>query len=710
MRSARQSAIRLLQLMMVASVVLPLVLFAFAAWLNYRHELSVADDRIERSLDIIHEHTLKVFQTVERTIAEVNEIVRGMPDEEIREQQPRLHERIKRIVDALPQLRAIFLIDWDGQPLLSSQFVQVPGNLRSRERSFFNVHVDRDVGTYISEVVQPRLAAFGSPFFVLSRRRPSEEGTFNGVVAVAVVPQYFEEFYALIGRSPGELYALIRADGRLLARHPQAPDRLRAAGPGLEAALAQGQERAIRTGRSQVDGVERRVGYRKLEGFPVFAIAGIDTAAIQGEWTATMASHLVFGLPATLFILLILAIALRRTRRLHDEAERRETAEAALRQAQRLEAIGHLTGGVAHDFNNLLMIVSGSAERLHRDLTSEKHKRLLDMIMNATSRGESLTRQLLAFSRRQMLTPAVIDLTQRLPELKDMLSRSLRDDIAIEVVVPDESCAVKADPSELELAMLNLAVNARDAMPNGGTLRITVKPAALEGKAVEEGLSGDFVAIYIEDTGSGISPDILPHVFEPFFTTKDVGKGTGLGLSQVYGFAKQSGGAATVTSTVGRGTAITLYLPRTQELPAPSLARMELEAAPRRAGTVLVVEDNPEVAEVATAYFQQLGYMVKQVAGAREALELIGNDPKIDLVFSDIVMPGGMNGLELGHAIRQRYPAMPVLLATGYSDSVREAVAQGFIVLQKPFALAALEQALREARTSRIEPVPGIAG
>jgi two-component system NtrC family sensor kinase len=247
-------------------------------------------------------------------------------------------------------------------------------------------------------------------------------------------------------------------------------------------------------------------------------------------------------------------------------------------------------------------------------------------------------------------------------------------------------------------------------MPSGGTLRITVKPVTLEGKAVEEGLSGDFVAICVEDTGSGISPDILPHVFEPFFTTKDVGKGTGLGLSQVYGFAKQSGGTASVTSTVGRGTAITLYLPRTQELPAPSLARMEPEAAPRRVGTVLVVEDSPEVAEVATAYFQQLGYMVKQVAGAREALELIGNDPKIDLVFSDIVMPGGMNGLDLGHAIRQRYPAMPVLLATGYSDSVREAVAQGFIVLQKPFALAALEQALREARTPRVEPAPGIAG
>jgi two-component system NtrC family sensor kinase len=200
-------------------------------------------------------------------------------------------------------------------------------------------------------------------------------------------------------------------------------------------------------------------------------------------------------------------------------------------------------------------------------------------------------------------------------------------------------------------------------------------------------------------------------VFEPFFTTKDVGKGTGLGLSQVYGFAKQSGGAATVASTVGRGTVITLYLPRTQELPAPSVAPTEREAAPRRAGTVLMVEDSPEVAEVAAAYFQQLGYMVKQVAGGNEALELFGKDPKIDLVFSDVVMPGGMNGLELGQAIRERYPATPVLLATGYSEGVRDALQQGFVVLQKPFDLAALEQALREARAhTAAEPATRAAG
>ena len=697
--------------MMVASVVLPVVLFAFAAWLNYRHEYAVADDRIERSLDILHEHTLKVFQTVERAIAEVNEIVRGMSDDDIRRDQLHLHERLKHIVDALPQVRAIFLIDRDGRPLVSSQLRRIPSDFNSRERSFFNVHVGGDVGTYVSDVLTPRLTGLSTPFFVLSRRRSSADGTFNGVVAIAVLPQYFEEFYALIGRSPGSLYALLRADGRFLARYPERPDRGLQPGSALHTMIAQGQERSIRTiPQSQVDAVERRVGHRKLEGFPVYVVAGIDSSAIRTEWIATMASHLVFGLPATLFLFLIIGVALRRTRRLYAEAERREAAEAALRQAQRLEAIGQLTGGVAHDFNNLLMIVSGSVQRLRRDLTAEKHTRLLDMITNATNRGESLTRQLLAFSRRQMLTPAVIDVAERLPELKDMLSRSLRDDITVEVVVPDQSCAVKVDPSELELALLNLAVNARDAMPNGGALSITAKPVVLKGKAAEEGLSGEFVAIRLADTGSGIPADILPHVFEPFFTTKEVGKGTGLGLSQVYGFAKQSGGTATITSTVGRGTIITLYLPRTQELPAPSIARIEPEAAPHRAGTVLVVEDSPEVAEVATAYFQQLGYMVKQVANAHEALELLANDPKINLVFSDILMPGGMNGLELGHTIRRLYPTTPVLLATGYSDSARDAVQQGFVVLHKPFELAGLEQGLREARTWKVEPAPRMAG
>ena len=709
MRSARQSAIRLLQLMMVASVVLPAVLFVFASWLSYRHEQAVADDRIERTLDIVHEHALKVFQTGERAIAEVEEVIREMPDGAIAADQQRLHDRLSKIVDAMPQFQAIAVADRNGKVLASSTLAPVANDVSMADRAYFRSHAAGAEGTLVSETLVPRWGGLRNPFFTLSRRRASPDASFNGVISVAILPRYFEEFYALIGRSPSDLYALVRSDGSFLARYPPRGDGARPLDPStvLRVSIARGLERALYTvPQSQTDALERRVGYRKLTAFPVYVVTGIESSAIRAEWLATMASHLVFGLPATLLLFIIIGVALKRTRKLHEEADRREAAEDALRQAQHLKAIGQLTGGVAHDFNNLLMIISGSVQRLRRDPTGEKNARLLDMIANATSRGESLTRQLLAFSRRQTLTPAVIDLGERLPELRDMLNRSLRGDIAITVVVPDKSCAVKVDPSELELALLNLAVNARDAMPNGGALGITAEPVVLKGKAVEEGLRGEFVAIRVADTGVGIPPDVLPHVFEPFFTTKEVGKGTGLGLSQVYGFAKQSGGTATITSAVGRGTVITLYLPRTHELPAPAVAPAAPETAHERAGTVLVVEDNAEVAEVTSVYFQQLGYMVKQVANAHEALELLGNDRKINLVFSDILMPGGMNGLELGHAIGRLYPALPVLLASGYSSSARDAVSQGFIVLQKPFDLAALEKGLREARRWKVDPNP----
>ena len=237
-----------------------------------------------------------------------------MSDDDIRRDQLHLHERVKHIVDALPQVRAIFLIDRDGRPLVSSQLRRIPSDFDARERSFFNVHVAGDVGTYVSDVLTPRLTGLNTPFFVLSRRRPSADGTFNGVVAIAVLPQYFEEFYALIGRSPGSLYALLRADGRFLARYPERPDPGLRPGSALHTVIAEGRERSIRTiPQSQIDAVERRVGHRKLEGFPVYVVAGIDSSAIRAEWIATMASHLVFGLPATLFLFLIIGVALRRT-------------------------------------------------------------------------------------------------------------------------------------------------------------------------------------------------------------------------------------------------------------------------------------------------------------------------------------------------------------------------------------------------------------
>src|ERR1700685_4386657 len=357
----------------------------------------------------------------------------------------------------------------------------------------------------------------------------------------------------------------------------------------------------------------------------------------------------------------------------------------------------------------------GAATPSHRPIDRRRRPRLQQSLDDRQRQRAAVApphqgRQADPFSRRQTLQPSVIDLAELLPEIKDMLSRSLRGDIDIRVGVPRRSCFVKVDPSELELALLNLAFNARDAMPSGGTLTITAKPVVLRGKAAQEGLAGDFVAIRVADTGSGIPAEVLPRVFEPFFTTKDVGKGTGLGLSQVYGSARQSGGAATIVSSARRGTVVSLFLPRTWEAAARPQELSAVVGAERHAGTVLLVEDNAEVAGVGKAYFEELGYTVKQAASAQAGLEFVERDRDIDLVFSDILMPGGMNGLELADAIRRRFPDIVVLLTTGYSSSAQDAVRQGFAVLQKPYDIAALDRALREAQRAEAPKPQAVVG
>jgi two-component system NtrC family sensor kinase len=673
MSTARESAVRLLKLMMVASLVLPAALFVYASWGDYDYGYAAADERINRSLDVLQEQALKVFQTVDRIFPEVDEVVRGMSDDQILAARSNLAPRLQRIVGVMPQAKAIVLIGRDGRILASSDPDAAQANADLSGRDYFSAQAGSDAGTFVGDIRKagPQDGAgqdAASEVFDVSRRLNSPDGAFRGVIAVTVRPRYFDDFYAMIQQSPGNFYALARADGMLLARYPVGNLHLRqlSSNSTLRRSIAQGLTGALfSASSSEMDGLNRRIGFRKLPGYPVYALAGTETTAIRAEWFAMMGAHLIFGLPVTLLLFLTLWIALRRTQRLHDEAERREMAEDALRQAQRLEAIGQLTGGVAHDFNNLLMIVSGTVQRLRRQIAGDKERQLLDTITTATERGESLTRQLLAFSRRQMLQPSVIDLTERLPEMKDMLSRSLRGDIAIRVGVPRRPCTVKVDPSELELALLNLAFNARDAMPSGGTLTITAKPVLMRGKASEEGLSGEFVAIRVADTGTGIPPDVLPRVFEPFFTTKEVGKGTGLGLSQVYGFARQSGGAASITTSTRRGTAVTLFLPRTWEAPAQPRPHVAATGVAPAAGTVLVVEDNAEVAEVSQAYFEQLGYQVRHASSAQAGLDSMEREDDVDLVFSDILMPGGMNGLEMADAMRRRFPEIPVLLTTG---------------------------------------------
>jgi two-component system NtrC family sensor kinase len=698
MDTAQASAIRSLRLAMVAAFVLPVILFSFLAVTDYRHIHRVADERLERTVNILQEHALKVFETIERGIAETNEIVRGMSDDEIVAEEARLHERLRQLTQS-PQFKSLWVFDRNGRALVNSLAYPQPAGLNFSDRDYFQAHKGNNGDIFVGEVLRPRAPYPGEDFFSVSRARPSPDGAFRGVVQLSIRPSYFEQFFDKLQSSYSGAYAsLVRADGALLARHPSlGPDPSQPVTTPLTEAMRNNPWGGFTTRVSAADGIERRLAWRKLPDLPVFVLAGTETGAIRAEWLTGMAGYLAFGLPVTALLLAAIWVALERTRKLYEEEGRRAAAEGALRQAQRMEAIGQLTGGVAHDFNNILMIVKGNVHRLRRELSEPKLVRKLDMIETASQRGENLVRQLLTFSRKQNLSPATIDLAGRVRDFRSLLAPSLRGDIEIRIDVPETVAPVRVDQSELELAVLNLAVNARDAMPNGGVIEISVRPVRLRGDAAHDKLEGDFVALSIGDTGCGIPSETIAKIFEPFFTTKEVGKGTGLGLSQVYGFAKQSGGTVTVASRAGQGAVFTLYLPRSPEQPQrPAPVRIG-DAAPVDAGAVLVVEDNTEVADIATALLNELGYQVTRVASAQTALEVLRAGEQFDLVFSDVVMPGGMNGVELAHQIGKEYPGLPVVLTTGYYNAVDKPLPRGMPVVRKPYDIAELKKALQAA-------------
>jgi signal transduction histidine kinase len=366
--------------------------------------------------------------------------------------------------------------------------------------------------------------------------------------------------------------------------------------------------------------------------------------------------------------------------RLRAETVERERLEETLRQAFKLQAVGRLAGGVAHHFNNLLTVILGNLDIVQRrDLDPAARGKHLTAATGAAERAAKVTRQLLTFSGRQQLRPELFEPDALLPDLATLILGSLGAKVTIDVAFPPGLWPIMVDTAELELAVLNLCVNARDAMPNGGHLRVSAGNRTIRDERL--GIDGSYLVIEVADTGSGIPPELLSKVCEPFFTTKDVGVGTGLGLSHVHGFAEQSGGAVDIESEVGLGTTIRLYLP----VLAGAKVRAGEIAAYVRLATILVVEDDIEVAEIAVATLANYGYDVRTAYRAQAALDLLRRGEKIDLVFSDIVMPGEMDGVELAAEITQHYPGLPMLLTTGYSDACSDAEAQGFQIIGKPY-------------------------
>ncbi len=690
---------------------------AVAATISYRQSEAEARDRLQRNLGTVYEHALKVLETIELSSRYVDEMLDNVSDEDIRVSEPGFNRRLRALTDTLPQLADIWVVSAEGRPLVSGTVFPIPRQLDLSDREYFRAHKSNaSTSLLVSEVVRSRATnERGQPrFFSLSRKRAGPDGGFGGVVVISVSPDYYRDYYATLTQPV--VAALIRTDGLVLARYPELPDvtaRLAPGGP-LKTMFERGDEYGIVTAMSAFDGQERIFAFRKLPRVDVYVTAGVDTRDIKQAWINGMSRHLIFGLPATAALIILAIVALARTRReaainqmLRDEIARREATEEALRQAQKMEAVGRLTGGIAHDFNNLLTAIIGNLDLTLRRLEGQERIRgWLGNCRQAADRAATLVQRLLAFSRQHPLEVKSVDINRLVTGMSELLGHSIGETVTIETVLAGGLWKAAIDPNQLENAIVNLAVNARDAMLEGGSLTIETANAHLDEHYVEQVNAeippGQYVMVAVSDSGTGMTPEVLNRAFEPFFTTKPTGVGTGLGLSQVYGFAKQSGGHIRIYSEIGEGTTVKMYFPRLTGTDIPVWTPREPVSAPAAPvggnETVLVVEDDVQVNTLAVEALRERGYRVLNASDGASALALLADAPHIDLLLTDVVLPGGMNGRQLSDAVIEKRPAIKVLYMTGYTRNAiihHGRLDPDIDLLTKPFTADALTRKIR---------------
>jgi signal transduction histidine kinase/ActR/RegA family two-component response regulator len=703
---ARNANLRLLRLFAVAALLVPLALFLFASWLSYRDMQALTDERIARSLDVLQEQALKGFQSVTVALNAIDLLLGTRSPAEVAADETHLHDELVKINQTLPDIQSIWIFDPDGYPQVITR-QSPPPHLYYGSNDYFSIpRAHPDVPLYIGHIHES--VSGGEPYFTLNRARHDAHGDFAGVIEMSIRPSSFVHFYEQLTSSPGLGFSMVLEDGTVLARFPPVSGEVHLdQQSGLRRQIAVNPAGGFYNAVYQVDHTEHRVGSRKLPGLPVYVTAFVRLPAMQMEWMTGMAMHLIFGIPATFLLFATVLVVLRRTQRLYAETDQRLAAEESLRQAQRLDAIGHLTGGVAHDFNNLLTIIIGNLESAKRQLegwTNGAHFKLrqrIDHAMHGAVRAASLTKRLLAFARQTPLRPSAIDLNRLLTGLSEFLQRALGEHIALEIVGAAGLWPAEADPAELETALLNIAVNARDAMPDGGKLTIETSNAYLDDlycRGQPDLRPGQYVLIAVTDNGAGMSKPVMERAFEPFFTTKDSGQGTGLGLSQVYGFVRQLGGHVKIYSEVGEGTTVKMYLPRySGPVPAEAPGNSGQSTRAKVGECVLVVEDDSEVRGYVVETLGGLGYEVLDAAGADQALQLLQDGRAVNLLLTDVVMPG-KNGRKLAEEAVKLNPSLKVLYMTGYSRNA--IVHQGRLdpdveLIQKPLSSEQLATAVR---------------
>jgi signal transduction histidine kinase/CheY-like chemotaxis protein len=679
------------------------------------------------------EQTARTIEGIDLTVSGVAEQIplenRRSPEAfKLLRFERQVHEILKAKASSLPQMEALSLIAADGGLVNFTRQFPAP-TLDLSRRDYVLALKDADPGqAYVSRPTKS--IATGEWTLYIARRVNTPDGELAGLVVGAIRLSYFEQFYRSLHVEPGSGFSLWWRDGMLLARFPPVPDKVGTIAPDpiVDRQLAQSGAAAGTLQRS-VDGKDRILSVQLLRNYPLVVSVSRTRAEVLARWKSQAIVIAGAGLVSAVALALMLWAMARQflayetaNRALSERrqaVEARDEAEEHVRQLQKMEALGQLTGGVAHDFNNLLQAVRSSLHMLEAggELRGAGSRRALEVASQAVDRGATLTQHLLAFARRQRLAPAPVDLGAQVAGMATLLERTLGGAIRIRIDRDDAVPPALVDPHQFDLALLNLAINARDAMPDGGTLTIAVTSLSVgTGKNAETGTGdgispalapGGYVAVTVRDSGTGMPPDVLARACDPFFTTKPVGQGSGLGLSMVHGLTAQSGGGMRLESHPGLGTAVTLYLPHAPvpgdsgsdapdeaaagnpPLPVPSAIP---SAAPSAAVRVLLVEDDALVRMANAAVLDEAGIMVSEASSGEEALALLEEDEGIGVLVTDFAMPG-MTGADLTRLVRSHRPGLPVLIVTGYAE---KAVLQdlgrepGIRILSKPIPPKAL--------------------
>lgn len=568
-------AIRTLRLLLAGTILVPLLVGAIAAYVSYRENYGRAGEALDAAVTVAEENTTKILDTHLLVAARIDDLLAPLSDAEIRAQESVLHDQIAHQIAGLPQVAAAWVIDASGHELVSARVYPVNPELDQADRDDFHALRDTDTQTFIS-AVRARSLEGGDyqPYFTISRRRRGPDGQFRGIIVVAVSGSYFGSFYNSLLGAPGQYTAsVLKDDGSLLASYP-APTKASTMQPDplLTKAIANKTATGLIESGSAFSESGRLVAYKRVADYPVYVAISRSRAAIFHEWLGSMVGYLIVEIPAAIALIVLSVMALRRTRReqaaltrARDEVARRAAVEARLHQAQKLEAVGQLTAGIAHDFSNLLTIISGNISLVQAGLDGgdPKRQRWLTAAINGCDRASALTKRLLGFARRDPDDPQPVDPAAVIASTLELPWRT-GGPVTIEQRLQKQIWPVFVNPDQLVNAILNLALNARDAMPDGGTLTVECSNCRLDRLAAEQAdvPAGDYVGIFVSDTGNGMPPEVQEKAFDPFFTTKEAGVGTGLGLSQVYGFVTRSGGHCAIESRPGRGTTVRLYLPR----------------------------------------------------------------------------------------------------------------------------------------------------